>query len=54
MTLHLTLINNLIKVTTLTLFDLPAAFGTIDHKTLIECLYILYGILGTNITWFSL
>ena len=32
---------------------MPAAFGTIDHNTIIERLSTLYSILGTPFTWFS-
>ena len=40
-------------MTTLTLLDLPAAFDTIDHLTLISCLSSWYGISGTALNWFT-
>ena len=40
-------------VTALMLLDLYTAFDTIDYNTLIERLYIWYGILGTTMTRLS-
>ena len=41
------------KVTALTLFDLSAAFDTIDHNILITRLSTWYGISGTALSWFT-
>ncbi len=41
------------KVTALTLLDLSAAFDTIDHTTLTNCLSTWFGISGSALTWFS-
>ena len=40
-------------VTALTLLDLSAAFDTIDHVTLINCLSSWYGISGSALKWCS-
>ena len=41
------------KVTALTLLDLSAAFDTIDHSTLLERMYVHFGISGTVFQWFK-
>ena len=41
------------KVTALTLFDLSAAFDTMDHNILIKRLLMWYGKSGTALNWFS-
>ena len=41
------------KITALTLLDLSAAFGTIDHATLLERLHGHFGNSGTVLQWFK-
>ena len=38
--------------TALVLLDLSAAFDTIDHKTLVDCLKDWFGVAGTALDWF--
>ena len=40
------------RVTLLVLLDLSAAFDTIDHQKLLNCLYVTYGITVTALKWF--
>ena len=39
--------------TALVLFDLSAAFDTIDHSTLLSCLRIWFGVGGSVLKWFT-
>ena len=41
-----------LKEETLNHVDLRAAFDTIDHQVLLNCLYLTYGITGTALKWF--
>ena len=41
------------QLTLLGLFDLSAAFDTVDHLTLLQSLRISAGINGTALSWFS-
>ena len=38
--------------TALVLFDLSAAFDTIDHRTLLSCLSVRFGFAGSVLKWF--
>ena len=39
--------------TALVLLDLSAAFDTIDHTTLLNCLKLWFGVCGTALKWFT-
>ncbi|KAL9978241.1 hypothetical protein ACROYT_G015736 [Oculina patagonica] len=41
------------RVTLLVLLDLSAAFDTVDHKILLRCLTMSFGIRGKALAWFS-
>ena len=41
------------EATALVLLDLPAAFDTIDHSTLLACLLDWFGVGGSALKWFS-
>jgi len=39
--------------TLLGLFNLSAAFDTVDHVTLLDCLHVSAGVTGTVLSWFA-
>ena len=41
------------RVTLLLLLDLSAAFGTVDHDTLLHRLQFIFGVTGKVLSWFS-
>jgi len=41
------------QIKLLALFDLNAAFNTVDHVTLLDCLHVSGGVNGTVLSWFS-
>src|ERR1043165_4298306 len=41
------------KVTALVLFDLSAAFDSVDHSILLHCLKNWFGISGPELIWFN-
>ena len=49
--IHLSLAKG--EPTALVLLDLSAAFDTIDHSTLLDCLQSWFGMCGTALKWFK-
>ena len=49
--IHLSLAKG--EPTALVLLDLSAAFDTIDHSTLLDCLQSWFGVCGTALKWFK-